>query len=265
MTKAMHDGFIIWEPIKEARDGFYIEYLPPRSDMWLAHLTVTFLAPSAPATVTEILEKEFQYWARKFPIPLMASASDDTDTVLDLSSVRPYDHICGYYDPGADQLVMVRRGLKNGEFPDHLKQEGHLRMVYADLPARTEKQIKAEVAAHVQQTRRAKHVLLFLFFLWLLVIPAIIEFLGDKYTWFATLLLFFIFGKSTIKWLKMAGYIKQSEREIREADKQQKMRHYYYHCERNPEGFARLRAENFEREAKETTRKEMADLTGPKS
>ncbi|MFA5910641.1 MAG: hypothetical protein WC815_17820, partial [Vicinamibacterales bacterium] len=26
--------------------------------------------------------------------------------------------------------------------------------------------------------------------------------------------------------------------------------HYYYHCERNPEGFARLRAENFDRDEK---------------
>ncbi len=38
------------------------------------------------------------------------------------------------------------------------------------------------------------------------------------------------------------------------------MRHYFYHCERNPEGFARLKVENFEREAKEQTLKEAEAL-----
>jgi len=30
--------------------------------------------------------------------------------------------------------------------------------------------------------------------------------------------------------------------------KQRKMEHYYYHCEKNPKGFASLTAENFERD-----------------
>lgn len=33
-----------------------------------------------------------------------------------------------------------------------------------------------------------------------------------------------------------------------EAEKQRRIAHYFYHCERNPEGFARLQAENFGRE-----------------
>ena len=40
------------------------------------------------------------------------------------------------------------------------------------------------------------------------------------------------------KWIP--GYKKKKEKERKEA-------HFIYHCERNPEGFARLRAENFER------------------
>ena len=35
------------------------------------------------------------------------------------------------------------------------------------------------------------------------------------------------------------------------AEKRQKMEHYFYHCERNPEGFMRLKVENFERETME--------------
>jgi hypothetical protein len=34
------------------------------------------------------------------------------------------------------------------------------------------------------------------------------------------------------------------------------MNHYFYHCERNPEAFNRLKFENFERDAIERTRDE---------
>lgn len=38
------------------------------------------------------------------------------------------------------------------------------------------------------------------------------------------------------KW--MPGYKEKQAKEL-------KMRHYYYHCERNPDAFGRLKAENF--------------------
>jgi hypothetical protein len=41
------------------------------------------------------------------------------------------------------------------------------------------------------------------------------------------------------KWVP--GYKERQKKELRN-------RHYTYHCERNPDGFARLRAENFEKE-----------------
>jgi hypothetical protein len=38
------------------------------------------------------------------------------------------------------------------------------------------------------------------------------------------------------------------------------MEHYYEHCERNPEGFERLRLENLDSEARERTRLEVNEL-----
>jgi len=54
--------------------------------------------------------------------------------------------------------------------------------------------------------------------------------------------------------------LKPSQREKQEAERNLKMSHYFYHCERNPEGFNRLKIENFEREAIEGTRKEAEEL-----
>jgi hypothetical protein len=44
------------------------------------------------------------------------------------------------------------------------------------------------------------------------------------------------------------------------ADEERSMRHHHYHCERNPEGFRRLVAENLERKLREQTRREAAGL-----
>lgn len=38
------------------------------------------------------------------------------------------------------------------------------------------------------------------------------------------------------------------------------MNHYYYHCERNPKGFRRLRAENFEEDEKERIKQERESI-----
>lgn len=48
------------------------------------------------------------------------------------------------------------------------------------------------------------------------------------------------------------GYKRKKERELQEA-------HWIYHCERNPHGFARLRAENFEREEREEEKSAQSD------
>jgi hypothetical protein len=59
---------------------------------------------------------------------------------------------------------------------------------------------------------------------------------------------------------KAAGWIKESKTQKEKADKQSKKDHYYYHCERNQEGFERLKSENFRREMEERTRKQAEEL-----
>lgn len=56
------------------------------------------------------------------------------------------------------------------------------------------------------------------------------------------------------------GAHKVTPREEEKGEKQRKMDHYFYHCERNPDGFARLKIENFEKDAGERVRAEAAAL-----
>lgn len=257
-----HDdkGFILWEKIKEPRDGYYVEYVPPRSDMWLATLNLSFLSKPPIDKIIALLEAEFKCWAEKYPVPLMASAFDDTDSLISLSPNKAFNSICGFYDTATKQLKSSWQLMKDQEFPAELKTKKHLQDVYEGIPARTEKEIKADVAVRVRQIRTAKHVLLFFAFIWLIVIPLVIKYFEDQYVWVATILLFISFIQPTIKWLKLAGYIKPSEREKRDAEKELKMKHYFYHCEKNPDGFMRLKIENFDSETKENNKKQMDDL-----
>ena len=52
------------------------------------------------------------------------------------------------------------------------------------------------------------------------------------------------------------GWLKPSQRDKQKAEKDLKMNHYFYHCERNPDAFNRLKIENWERETIERTRDE---------
>jgi hypothetical protein len=72
--------------------------------------------------------------------------------------------------------------------------------------------------------------------------------------------LIYAFVKATTQALRLTGRLPRSKREREKETKESKMRHYAYHCERNPEAFERLKLENFEREAIEKTKAEAAAL-----
>ncbi len=256
----MDEGFIIWDTIKESRDGFFVNYVSPRSDNWLASLNVVFTKSYPLEAIAEILEIEFKYFSQRYPTALIAHAIDDVGRVIDLSSVRPDSCLCGYFDPQKLQLVMVWRILLDDQCPVYLKSKKHLQEIYKKLPSRTEKQIKTELTTQCRQRRQAKKIIIFLSFLWLLAIPLCISFIEGKYTWIAILLLLYNLGKSTLKWLKLTGYLKKSDREIKKDEVELAKNHYYYHCEKNPKGFLRLKFENFDCERRDQIKKEMENL-----
>jgi hypothetical protein len=81
------------------------------------------------------------------------------------------------------------------------------------------------------------------------IVPFAIAILGFANVWLGIFL--FLFSVAKIGWRVvkmygkpekwMPGYKAKQEEQL-------KMRHYFYHCERNPEGFQRLKAENFAKE-----------------
>lgn len=70
----------------------------------------------------------------------------------------------------------------------------------------------------------------------------------------ATLAFCYSLYKILKRYLELKGFKTKRQREKNEIER--KMKHYYYHCERNPEGFLRLKAENFRKWEEEEKEKE---------
>jgi hypothetical protein len=96
---------------------------------------------------------------------------------------------------------------------------------------------------------------------WLALFPAIwavYEYFGPSWVGFAILM--FTLWKAFKTGLIMVGRAKPSKAAQAKMEKERKMQHYFYHCELNPTGFARLKSENFEGDLRQKTLSEAASL-----
>jgi hypothetical protein len=100
-----------------------------------------------------------------------------------------------------------------------------------------------------------------LLFVWLVAIPAaiaVIEFNAPD--WLALVGLAYSWTRAYIECLKLRGeWPKTADDHIKE-EKQRRMEHHHYHCERNPEASEKLKRENFERESRAEIQREAAQL-----
>ncbi len=102
-----------------------------------------------------------------------------------------------------------------------------------------------------ERRRQVRGVKIIIFVGWILV-PLMIAVLGLTSAVVGFIAFLAALAKVGIEGIKLfgnpdkliPGYKKKKERELLE-------RHYIYHCDRNPEGFARLRSENFGKETEE--------------
>jgi hypothetical protein len=138
---------------------------------------------------------------------------------------------------------------KTGELDAFLKAnptEHDLRKIFEGVPFKDGAQIKTDFDKYVKERQQQVRILRGLFYVWAIVIPlcvAIVEFFMPQ--WLALIVLGYSFWKAWREWLKLTGRTQPSLGEKEKSEKQNKMEHYFYHCERNPLGFARLKVENF--------------------
>lgn len=188
------------------------------------------------------MEQELEDWLKQYPVPIMVTSFDAKDDVIQVSN-EDGAHLVGYINQQTDQIVK-HWNLVN-ELPKEQMELEYLARVYERLPLRRQEVVRLEALRKARATGRAIRFLMF----FVVGIPVLIEIVSLGVDWIGYLLSAISISVGLYKFGKAMGWIKPTKRAQLEAEKNNKMEHYYYHCEKNPEAFLRLKIENFEREA----------------
>jgi hypothetical protein len=201
------------------------------------------------------MEEELSFWLKRYRVPLFVTSFDVKG---DLISIEPYSHLTGFLD--ADNHLVKRWGeFTNDEFPADQVTQGYLASVYRDVPFRFAEDVRVKVRREAR-IMKATGLSIVLF---TVIIPLLIEMVSWGVEWLGHLLEFGSFLKGLHEIGKPLGWIKPSQKETDKALRKQKMEHYFYHCEKNPAAFQKLKFENFESEERKSILQEDEALRGP--
>ena len=73
------------------REWYLVEYAPPVHGTPFATLSLTVLERPEANRVALAMETELETWLRRYPVPIMVSAFNDTGDLFSVSSVRTCD------------------------------------------------------------------------------------------------------------------------------------------------------------------------------
>ena len=257
-----------FDNIRETRGSFFVEYQPPVADSPFATLYIIFPNEVLGDRLCKIFDEEVQHWMRRYPVPLMVWALDDKEDIIRLPN-SDRDCLFAWHGPESGQIV---QSLNHNDFEDVLKatpRHPDWPTIYTDVPFRTGHEVRVAAQDSLLARKRQNALLKIILTLWLAVIPAgyaVFEFLGP--VWLGLLGLAFVLWKALQTGLRIWGRAQPSQKEKRVSEKQRKVDHYFHHCERNPDGFMRLKLENFENDTRVRIRAEAIEVrkqTPPKS
>jgi hypothetical protein len=243
-----------WKQVKAGRGPYFVEYIPAPPGNYLATLVLTYVGDAPDPEIAKAnIQEEFELWIRKFPVPLMASAIDNSGNGINFSEQEYGSYMTGYAD--GDRIVSKWGLHKDCDIPEHLRMFAHRANAYKNLEAVTMKEGQADQS----EQRKIMRTGWCLVFVWAVVIPVVIAILGFLNIFYVgALALLYSLYKATGEALKMFGMVGHSKKEKETADLE--MRHHHYHCKRNPEGFIRLRNENYRNDEKAEIQRDSQEL-----
>jgi hypothetical protein len=249
---------LFFNPIKQRRETYFIEYRPPKPGASFASLSLVFLKVVDLEKIAGPMETETRNWLARFPVPLMTTAFDDTDSVI---SLRDGDHLTGWIDPAIDVPKFTWIFEEFSAFTNAHPLTLDLRTIYKDVPFRTEADVQRTVTEHASEQRRRNRSLTIIIVTWFVAIPVMVATVQQfAPTWVGYIVWAYSWWKGYQTWRKLKGYRKLSNSDQQKAERQRKMEHYYYHCERNQAAFSRLRSENFAEDARKGIREEADNI-----
>jgi len=252
--RAMSLPNLVFNAVERAGHHFIARYKPPSSGGSFATLTVTFLRDESGSEVAKTLENEAQHWLSRYPVPVFSSAFDLHDELVDLSGVRESSHLMAL--PGHDSPTLLwSRGESDPKEPFN---DLELLKIYKEISYSTQEQRTNQ--AHLS-ARTARIGWLIVFF-WSVVGPLAFVIAESQSELLGAAVLLYSIYKLVRKAMGLTGHWPQSQRARDKAAKESRAKHYFYHCEMNPEGFERLKFENFDRMAAKANLADRSRLDG---
>lgn len=247
---------LYFDSVKQDRGHYFVKYSPPDPAIPFATLQLTFPGEVALEDVAQAMEQEAIEWVHRYPIATAVSAFDYKGDSFELRQVRPFDWLAAFPDEDGKSVTSAWRLLKAGEYPEPPWSDDRLRAVFSDIPCRTKQEVRQRAIRNAKTMRRG----IFLLALWAAGVPAVIALLEYRIEWLGIIALVYTLFKAVMTFAKVMGYRKPSSRELAKQAEDLRKEHHHYHCERNPDGFLRLKIENFEREERERIQLEAAQL-----
>jgi hypothetical protein len=243
-------------PVKEIRDWYFVEYSPPINDFKFANLQLVITSENVLDTdVATAMEKELIQWLNRFPVPLMVSAFDNTGSLYSIKAIKGHDFLMGFFDHN-QKVCMYWRLVKDAEIPNVAFNKEYLDNLYAGLDYETYAELDVKRRQKINAIKRGS----FLLFLWLVVVPALIAILEYYSNLLSLVALIYSIYMAIKTGLELRGKLPKSKRQKAKEEEERLKDHYYYHCQRNPEGFRKLMLENLEQMSKDEIAKEAAAL-----
>ncbi len=249
---------ILFEKKAEHRGWYFVEYSPPIELHRFASVDLTILDSAGKAKIAEAMESELRVWLARYHIPIMVSACDSKEDLIHLEPVRGRSHLMGFAPKGQQEPNLYWRLLTDEELPGDALDRNSLKKIYHDIRYRiwTNEDVERVRKENVRMVRTAWLILS----VWLVVIPITVIVLGETSVWVARMVLAYSLWKVLVQVLKLMGKWKKSPREKEEEREELERDHHHYHCKNNPQGFLRLKIENFEKETRERVYKEAEAL-----
>ncbi len=247
--------WIRFENIEIKRDGYYVSYCPKfvsaANDDSTALLSVRLLREHSLEQCKQIAEFEFEYWIKRYPVPLQALVKFECKTVLRISNIAECPYICG-----VSEYEYRWGNFLDNELETHMPSNDELKVIYSELPSKTSEEIDIKLNQELISMRMLKWFVLFT----AVIIPALIAFLGWSHPVFSALALIFAWYKCADKWLLLSGRKIKTEAELAKEKEARLKEHHHYHCKLNPKGFERLKLENFKASSEERLRKKLESM-----
>ena len=247
-----------YQAVKENRGDYYAKYKPITSGGF-AYLDLIFLHQYEVARVADVMEEELHLWLSRYPIPIMVSSYDNKDDNILVDSVRSSNFLFGFIDTKTNKTCMYWQQTTNNYFPKEQLEESYIQRVYKDLTFKTLEEINTQNKENQQNIIRIKRGWTIIAF-YFVIAPIIIYFIGFASPIFGLLVFLYSLWKGIEKWLKLTGRWKKSKKEVQKEEENNRIKHHHHHCELNPEGFKKLRAENFEIIAQKRIQSEVKEV-----